>query len=157
MISRRALLSMSAPIVALAFLPLAACTGFVSKVAKDVDLIAQGVEAVLPTIEKLIDLPAAVKDKVVAIVGEIKSVASNISRSVAVGTVDLVKQLGAAVANIANTLGGIKIPSWVSTVIKAAVALIPSIESAVGIVTPAARFVEMTPEQARAVLGAAAR
>jgi len=164
-VSRRALISMLPP-AALVLTPLGGCAALseyltgtnISKVASDVDQIATGVTAVLPTIKALLGIKDDVVAKVTAIVDEIKAVATKISGSTSTGTVALVKELGSAVYSISETLGGVALPSWVKKVVEAATALLPTIEAAVGIVAPlgARRFAStMTPDQARAVLAAA--
>lgn len=141
-----------------ALTPLAACAGVsVSKVASDVDLIAQAVAAVLPTIQQLVGLKTALSDKIAAIVADIQATASAISSATSTDAVTLVSNLGSGIKSIVASLGGVSLPAWVNTVLLAAEALLPAIESAVGI-TPktAAVFVAMTPAQARVILQAAA-
>ncbi len=156
-ISRRALLSMLPPVLAAPLL--ADCAGLsVSQISSDVDMIAKGIEAILPLIKSITGISQSTVDKVTSVVDEIKAVVSDISSGTKTTTIGLVKKLGTGVSKIVDLLGGVTLPSWVSTVLEAAGTLIPTIEKTLGFTAAASvrAASAMTAEQARAILAAAA-
>ncbi len=172
--TRRYLLCRVAPAVAVlpVGLALAGCTVFDAAIAKvpqfaaDASTIANALSAVLPTIETLAGISQSVIARVTQLVGDIQATASQLAGATAPSAVVLVGALGSGVSQIINTLGGVALPPWISTVFMAATTLLPIIEQAVGIIkppaaAPAPRFAApvaptMTAEQARSVLAMAA-
>lgn len=128
-------------------------------IASDAQLIADALEAILPTIRTLSGISQAVYDKVAAVVASIKSTASAIASSgTGSSAASLVSSLVTGVGAVIAALGGIAMPSWVTVALDAAAALLPILKSAVGLATAptAALAPAMTPAEARRILAAVA-
>lgn len=167
-LTRRALFC-KAPMV-LVPIALAGCAGIASvvavapQIASDAALIADALTAVLPTIRTLTGLAGGALNTVESVIAMIKGTAAQLAGATTTTATSLVQALGGGVGTIAGLLGGLPLlPGVVSTVISAALGLLPAIEQAVGIVptpAPAARrfaAMQMTPDQARAELALIAR
>lgn len=125
----------------------------VSQIASDATIIANGVSAVLPTIQTLVGAGSAVYTTVTNAVAAVKSAAATLSSEVGGGVTSAGTALKAGVDAIAAALANFTLPAWVSTVIQAAQTLAPV---AAGLITLAATPAgAMTPAQARAILTAA--
>jgi hypothetical protein len=154
-VSRRALLSSLPILTIVAVLP--GCAGFsISQTSADISMIAKGVKAILPLIQAVTGIGSKVYDEIAAIVAEIEALA--VSNTTAVGT-SVWSNVGASLQKIVGLITGLTVPSWVSTVLAAAVALVtsylPSMKVMPSMVARAS--IGMTPDQARSVLLAAAK
>ncbi len=148
-VSRRALLSSLPVLTIVGVLP--GCAGFsISQTSSDISMIAKGVKAILPLIQAVTGVGSKVYNKIAAVVAEIESLAT--SNTTAVGTT-VWSNVGSSLKTIVGLLVGLAVPSWVNTVLNAAVALVtsylPSLAASAGI--------GMTPDQARSVLLAAVK
>ncbi len=162
-LSRRALLSSTAMIpVALAVDGCAALTAAVAiapQVAGWIQTISSVASVVEPLILGITGLGANVRATIAAAISDVQSVASGIASATSTTATGLVQKLSSGVGTLAGLLSGFSgLPAEVGSFIQNAVALVPAIEQAVGIVSPppANRFERMaatiTPEQANANL-----
>lgn len=126
----------------------------VSQIASDATTIANGVSAVLPTIQTLLGAGSTAYTVVTNAVASVKAAAAMLSSEVGGGVTTAGTALKAGVDAIAAALANYTLPAWVSTVIQAAQTLAPV---AIGLISMAATPPgAMTPAQARAILTAAA-
>ena len=157
-ITRRRLLSSTALLPVSA--ALAGCPAFrapgipagLQQVAQDVALIAQGLGHATLSLPGLI--PAGTLATVQKYLAQINQVAELLGQApTAVAGAPLIQQLEGAVNGIVAATGTLQLPGQWNAALAAVEALLPVIEVAVGLVTPArmARST-MTAEQARAVL-----
>lgn len=127
------------------------------KVTSDADTIANGVAAVLPTIQALTGISAGVVAKVEAGISAVKTAAAQLGSAVAAGASTAAQQLAAGVSAVMAAVNGIAVPSWVTAVLSAAQTLAPIVMQVAGVVlagpAPDARAVAV----ARATLLAAAK
>lgn len=144
-----------------AIVPVAACAQFDAAVQKipglasDADLIARGLQTILPTIETLTGLAGGAKAEVIKLIGLAQGAAGQIIGAAGAGTADMVRTIASAVSGIAGFVFGVPgLPVIVSTVVNAALALVPMIEQEVGISPPPGRRLAstMAPEQGRRTL-----
>lgn len=153
-ITRRQLL------VSTALVPVAACAQLtnaitaVPAVASDVNRIAGALQKIEPTIEALTGLAGGAKATIEATISQVSALAGQIAAASPTDVTGLVSQFAGGVAAIAGPLLGMPfLPAAVNIAINAALALVPTIEQVVGIVSaPQAARVAMTPDQARAAL-----
>lgn len=159
MIARRLLLT-TAPIALLAGCAnLGKIVDAAPTIASDAQLIADALEAILPTIKTLVGISQKTYDKIAAVVASIKSTASALaSSSTASSAASLVSSLVSGVASVVAALGGVAMPSWITVALDAAGALLPILEAAVGIAKAptAALAPAMPPAEARRILAAVA-
>jgi len=144
-----------------AFIPIGlalATTGCaqLSKVTSDADTIANGVAAILPTIQAITGLSASVVAKVQAGIAVLKSAAASLSGAVAGGATTASQQLAAGLSAVTGALNGVNVPPWVSTVLSAAQTLLPVALQLAGVALAGPPSDGKATAQARAVLVAAA-
>lgn len=147
------------------FFGLAACAGTdqtVKIVATDVQLIANGLQGILPNLGTLAGLSPESLATIANALADLQQVASAIAQtSTTAEEKPLVQKVEAYVNTIVSILAAIPlIPPPISTVLQAAAILLPIIETAVGLVVqnpPRVRGgTPMTADQARLILGASA-
>lgn len=161
-VSRRRLLSASAIIpVAVA---LNACTGMTaSQVAaqavSDVKLIASGLAGALPSLGNAAGIPAATVAAVGASIVKLQTVADAIGQAASnIDAQPLVQQMETLLNAAVGSLAGLALPAPFGPALTAAMALLPVIESIVGLViAPKAAASAMSPDTAREILAAAAQ
>ena len=102
-------------------------------------------------------IPAATASSATTLLAEAIGVAKSISASLtATAAQPLVRQVEADVNAAIQALASLSLPKSVSAVLQAAQVLLPVIETAVGLMVPAAATPNaMSPAQARAILKAA--
>jgi hypothetical protein len=161
MMLRRAILSSSA----LAGLASAtACQTLnptLAQVTTDVQLIANGLQGILPDIATLASIPADVAAAIANALANLQVVAGQIGSASSTSSAQpLVQQVVTYVNIIVKALAVIPlIPPPISTVLQAAVVLLPIIEAAVGLIVtpvPSLRTQQMQPEGARLILKSSA-
>lgn len=153
MLNRRNLLRFTA-LVPVA-IGLAACPEL-SKVASNAQVIADGVSAVLPTIQQVIGIKEDVVRRVTEIVAGIKSAAAALEGATGQGAMTLAQQVAVGVGALQKAVSGLTLPSWVSTVIQAAIQLAPVVLQVAGVVLAGPAPDPRATAQARAILVAAA-
>ena len=162
-ISRRYLLSSTALIPPALLLngcaALTAAVAIAPTIAGYIQTIASVASVVEPLILGITGLGSNVQSTIASAISDVQSVASGIASATSTTATGLVQKLSSGVGTLAGLLSGISgIPAEVGSFIQNAVALIPAIEQAVGIVSPppAARFGRLaamiSPEQANANL-----
>jgi hypothetical protein len=160
-LNRRTLLS-SAALGAVA-IGIAGCTTAqtqtINQVVDDVNTLAGGVAAILPSLTTITGFAADTVAKVQGYIANIEGVASQVASVASQGAsavAPLVSNLGSLVSSIYVALGGSSLPSSVSLILQAAQALLPVILTAAGIALAPAAAPSMSAAQARLVLRAAA-
>ncbi len=130
----------------------------VSQITSDANIIADGISAILPTIQSLTGLAGGAYQTVVNAVNAIKSAAATLSSATGGVAIDAAQAISASIATIASALSNFKVPPWVSTVISAAETVAPIIIQALGVLPRMAEghSTGLTAAQARGVLVAAA-
>lgn len=164
MLTRRALMRSTAliPVVAAAGCAgLAQAVVLAPQIASYIQVIAEAAQAAAPFIEGLTNLSANVRSTINTALNDINSVAAGIASATSVTVGALVQKLGSGVGTLAGLLSGnALVPDVVNSFISSALALVPTVEQAVGIsaapaapATPTARMAaRITPEQAYANL-----
>lgn len=158
--NRRAIIS------AALFLPIgyvvsgmSSCGVSVSQLASDANTIANGITAVLPTIQTITGLSTEAAAQVTKAITAIQAGAASLAGAAASGASAAAQAVAGGVSAISSALSSYSVPSWVSTVLSAAETLVPLVLEAAGVAlaaNPAAPSSGMTPAQARAILTAAA-
>jgi hypothetical protein len=133
----------------------------VPQIVSDANTIANGISAVLPTIQTLTGLAGGAYNTVVNAVTAIKSAASTLASATGSAAIDAANAIPTALAAISSAISSFKVPAWVSTVIAAAQTVAPVIITALGVLPRmAATATEggsgLSVDQARAILLAAA-
>jgi len=155
-LSRRAALA-AVPAIGAAGL-LAGCANLTAaqvtaQVVQDVNTIAVGLSAEIPALQALSILSSPVATAATSLISDIKVVAASVSSSLTTTAAQpLVLKIEGNVNALVSLLASFPLPSQISLVLKAAVVLLPVIESAIGLAVPAAASQSMTPAQARQVL-----
>ncbi len=129
----------------------------IPQVVSDANTIANGITAILPTIQTLTGLAGGAYNTVVNAVNGIKSAASTLASATGSAAIDAANAIPTALAAISAALSNFKVPTWVSTVIAAAQTVAPIIITALGVLPRMAEGGNgMSVDQARAILLAAA-
>jgi len=132
----------------------------IPQVVSDANTIANGISAVLPTIQTLTGLAGGAYNTVVNAVNAIKSAAATLASTTGTVAVNAANAIPTALATIAAALSSFKVPSWVSILIAAAQTVAPTIIAALGVLPRLGDAAEggsgMTVNQARSILLAAA-
>lgn len=124
-----------------------------AQVVQDVNTIAVGLSAEIPALQALSVIPAAVATSAITLINDVKAIAASVSSSLTTTAAQpLVLKIEGNVNALVTLLASFPLPSQISLVLKAAVVLLPVIESAIGLAVPAAASQSMTPAQARQVL-----
>lgn len=123
--------------------------------ASDADTIANGVAAIMPTVQTITGISDAVVAKVGSVIVAVKSAATTLATAVGQDAVAAATTISNGIADIKANLSSFTLPSWVSTVLSAAETLAPIVMQAAGVILPLAPAPEAV-KQARAVLLAAA-
>lgn len=156
-VSRRALVRGAVLIPVGLALSAAGCANL-SQFASDASTIANGLAGILPTIEGVVGVGTSVAATVNDIVARIQAGATALAGAAGPGAQTIVQQIGAGISALSTALTGFTLPSWVSTVISAAGALLPVVQGAVGLLIAARQAPSgMTADQARSILLAAAK
>lgn len=160
--NRRDLIRGMMAVPAIAVLGAAGCTTAQTTVAQtvvnDVDMTAKAFETVLPNFAKIAGINAATVATIYGWIGNITTVARQIVAGMSQSAAQpLVQQIESDVNNIVGVLSTLPLPPTIMTVVDAAAVLLPVIEAAVGLVTPASMQMRtahagMTPDEARAAL-----
>jgi hypothetical protein len=159
--SRRRLLSATAivPVV----VALNACAGLTaSQVAaqavSDVKLIASGLAGALPSLGTAAGIPVATVAAVGQAIANIQTVADGVASAASnIDAQPLVQQLESLLNGAVGALAGLALPPPFGPALTAAMALLPVIESVVGLLTaPKAAASAMSPDTAREILAGAA-
>jgi hypothetical protein len=128
-----------------------------SQLAQDVQTLAAGVGAILPLISNLSGISGSIMSTVQSALADINEVAAAVGAG---GSTITVANLSTDVGTILKVLtgSGVTVPSTVTTILQAAMALLPTILSAAGVALSglAAAAPTMSAEQARAALRQAA-
>lgn len=128
-----------------------------ASVANDVSLIASGYRSVLPQIGTIAGITPAIVAKAGQAIADLQAAAAAFaSADAAAVQKTLVQRIEADVNAVVAVLAGLPLPAPISTILQAALVLLPIIEASVGIVAPAAAAPGgMSPSQARLALAAA--
>lgn len=151
---RRTLLAGAASLVATSLAACATGTPTPATVAGDVNLIATAFAAVLPSFASIPGISAPTTASINQAIGDLQVVATAIvSAATTAAAQPVVRRVEVDVNAIIAVLAGLPLPAPISTVLEAALVLLPVIETAVGMttlvgITPAT----MTATQARTVL-----
>jgi len=106
------------------------------QIASYIQAIASAATAAMPFIVGLTNLSANVKSTISTALSDIQAVATDISTATTTTATGLVQKLGSGVGTLAGLLSGnSSIPDIVNLFIANALALVPVIEQAVGIIT----------------------
>lgn len=124
-----------------------------TQVVQDVNTVAVGLSAEIPALQSLNVIPAAVATVATTLINDVKTVAATISTSLTTTAAQpLVSKIEGNVNALVTLLASFPLPTNISLVLKAAVVLLPVIETSIGLVVPAAASKTMTPAQARQIL-----
>ena len=130
----------------------------IPQVVSDANIIADGITAILPTIQALTGLGGGAYQTVLNAVNAIKSAASTLATATGQAAITAATAIPTAISTIAAAIANFKVPSWVSTVISAAQTVAPVIIAALGVLPRMAEGggTGLTVAQARGILIAAA-
>ena len=152
-------------VIAAAGVPLAACSAaqiakvetVSGQVVNDVNIIANGVAAVLPGLSAIGAVGAGVSNAVGSLVNDAKQAASAVTTAITtVAAQPFVAQVGSDITATVTALKGIALPTSISGVLQAAQSLLPVVQTAVGLLASVPLAGGMDPNAARAILAAAA-
>lgn len=144
-------------LASVAALTIAACSTTVSQVATDVQLVAAGVEAVLSAIKGTSGISSDTITEIEKYVTIVKDDAAKVAADTSSAGTDKVQEIVAAVKSINSIIGTLAgVPSGVTTLVNAAVSLLPTLLQAAGITSADAgtQVPVYSAEQARAILSA---
>lgn len=152
-------------LAAMAISPLAACSSTtppdpnLSQAVQDVNALSAGLSGMLAGLSAsgAAGLTPDVLATVNGAIANLKTAAAAIAKTAtAVAAQPVVQQVEGYVNTVVSVLGALPLPPPISTVLEAASVLLPIIEAAVGLLTPAAKMkaapASMTPDQARLIL-----
>ncbi len=125
-------------------------------VVSDATTIANGLSAVLPSIETVVGIGTVAAAKINTIISSIQSAASALTSATAGTGALLAQQIAAGVGALTSAVSGFALPSWVMTVVQAAGTLVPLVLQVAGVALADAPTDPKAIDQARAVLIAAA-
>lgn len=144
-----------------ALAPLAACAGqtpttIAASVVKDISLLSVGFTALLPTLSTVPGVATPILTEIAAYIAKAEVLAQSVSGTITVATAQpIVSQIETYFNEALALLGTVPLPANVTLVINAVKTILPIVEVAVGIATASVAKTGLTPDQARAVLGAA--
>lgn len=130
----------------------------ISQAESDATTIANGVAAILPTVQTLTGISQNVVNSVTKGIAAIKAGATSLASSAVNAASTAGQEVAAGVAAVNAALSNVSVPSWVSTAVSAAETLVPILLQVAGVAAAPAPAPpgSMTVAQARAFLKAVA-
>jgi hypothetical protein len=129
-------------------------------VLSDATTIANGISAILPTIQTITGISNNVVNTVETGITAVKAGATALGSAIAGGATSAAQQVANGVSVVTTALSGITVPSWVTSVLQAAGTLVPLVLQVAGValaLNPAAIPSAQDATVARAILQAAAK
>ncbi len=151
-IDRRALLGIFA-VTPLAVACTAQQTAQIASVTTDADIIAQALQALLPTVSTLTGLGGTALQNIEKGIAAVQSAAATMDSAVSGGAATAGQLFASGLSAVVSGLSGISLPSWVSTALSMAQTLLPVALQVAGVLLPLAPTPGgVTAAQARAYL-----
>lgn len=133
-----------------------------AQVVSDINVIADGVAAILPGLSAVGSVGAAIASAVGALVSDAKGAASAVSTAITtVAAQPFVSTVAADITAAITAVKSITLPSGITNILSAAQSLLPFVQQAVGLGQTLISAIPlagpaMSPDAARAILAAAA-
>lgn len=155
-LSRRSVLLAGSAAFASAGLLSACNPAQITKVLSDADMIAQGVQAILPVVQGVVGVSASTVAAVQGAVQRVQAAANVLQSAIGSAGQSAANDLAAGVHVLQLATSGLTLPGWVPAALQAAQTLLPLVLSAAGLALGAGVPSAAAVESARATLRFAA-
>lgn len=155
-LSRRNVLLASSAALGSAALLSACNSAQITKVVSDADMIAQGVQAILPVVQGVVGVSASTVAVVQGAVQRVQTAANVLQSAIGSAGQSAASDLAAGVHVLQLATSGLALPGWVPAVLQAAQTLLPLVLSAAGLALGAGVLSQAEIDSARATLRFAA-